>query len=717
MYLPVLSKKSKQIIIAVFLFLTFSLAFIVNFSDPLSTTGDYTKTLRFSQIDKNEDVLSLVNYSDKANKTFFKFIPSHKHFAGLFTYYNFRLTDDNQQDALKVIIKREGKIIKSFSYGSDFLVNKNELFIYNPMNLSVGAEYVVEFQNISPNIEFFKTKDFYNSKDIFNSDFLILPIYDASFFTPDLLIFIDFALLTLCLFLFNIIFKNKLINITCAWLLLSLVLSSVYTYNYIDRLNSFENFEKFSEDMVISNIIAQSRGIKDVNYGLSNISDITGDAHTFDRRFVSDFVNYAEGYSVTSPSIRLQNSVFLKDKAKVGNSIKFENGSILKILKVIKDDKNIDIFVDSDAPLNVYKYGTLNNVVFLDSSKNELPTYEFSEYQSHYGLQGKVISKFADVDDIYIVHVILSILMAVTVTAILLLLRKKYNTLFASISFFVFLLAPIVVCTARNMYWVPFTCYLPILVGLYISLIHKKKKLLNISYFAFFIFIFIKALCGYEYLSAVVISSASFILVDSVLCIFDKKYKESVKFVMIALNIGVLSVIGFCIALCMQAAIRHGADGSILKGISLIYKEDVLRRTFTTSAEIISSFTPDIALSLRAGFIETSLRYFGLGGQFDHYLVFGLNFLSFRILIVLAFVISIVKFFVLKIRTFELPYLFISMCSLLSCCMLLKGFAFIHVCLAFIIWYFGFVQVSLYIVFLNMIHFCKYISEKFVLPR
>ena len=146
-----------------------------------------------------------------------------------------------------------------------------------------------------------------------------------------------------------------------------------------------------------------------------------------------------------------------------------------------------------------------------------------SEYQSQYGLQGKLFRKLAKVianDDMYSnMHLICSILTALVFTLIVIVLNKKYGLLMASCFYFVFLLSPWIVFFARNLYWVEFTWFIPMLVGLICSWKLEKAPIRISCYFFAAISIFLKCLCGYEYISVIMISLISFLLVDLIVSI------------------------------------------------------------------------------------------------------------------------------------------------------------------------------------------------------
>ena len=92
----------------------------------------------------------------------------------------------------------------------------------------------------------------------------------------------------------------------------------------------------------------------------------------------------------------------------------------------------------------------------------------------------------------------------------------KYNLLLAVIYYLTFLLSPWIVNFARNLYWVEFTWFIPMAIGLFCSININNKICRFTSYLLAFFSILIKCLCGYEYISTIMLSMITFLVIDFV---------------------------------------------------------------------------------------------------------------------------------------------------------------------------------------------------------
>ena len=97
----------------------------------------------------------------------------------------------------------------------------------------------------------------------------------------------------------------------------------------------------------------------------------------------------------------------------------------------------------------------------------------------------------------------------------------------AFIFYITFLLSPWIVNFARNLYWVEFTWFLPMLIGLYCSYRIHSKNCRIFCYVAGFLTIAAKCLCGYEYISTIMLGLIAFLLIDFLKSVFEKDFKKS----------------------------------------------------------------------------------------------------------------------------------------------------------------------------------------------
>ena len=134
---------------------------------------------------------------------------------------------------------------------------------------------------------------------------------------------------------------------------------------------------------------------------------------------------------------------------------------------------------------------------------------QFKIYTSQYGLQVKVFSFFYKLGiNIYTFRTLNSFLLCFIISSTYLILRKSNFNKLGSLSFTVsLLLSPWIIVSSPNLYWVPFTWYLPAFINsLFISFnLIKKKKYFYFLFFLLFLAFLIKFLCGFEYITSVLI--------------------------------------------------------------------------------------------------------------------------------------------------------------------------------------------------------------------
>jgi hypothetical protein len=150
--------------------------------------------------------------------------------------------------------------------------------------------------------------------------------------------------------------------------------------------------------------------------------------------------------------------------------------------------------------------------LFRDGNQNG----KFNSYGSQYGLQGKVFAYlFSKGFSISAIQLLVASCMALCLSCSYLLLRANLFSGMASAAFcFSMALAPWVIVFARNLYWVPFTWFAPSLVTALAATLfsrvstHREQAISNIFLAAtLFCFVLVKLLCGYEYITAIYLSS------------------------------------------------------------------------------------------------------------------------------------------------------------------------------------------------------------------
>ncbi len=327
----------------------------------------------------------------------------------------------------------------------------------------------------------------------------------------------------------------------------------------------------------------------------------------------------------------------------------------------------------------------------------DLQSVSYYPYTSQIGLQGHVCRVLAHylcagrpVSAILTLRSLLCgtccALMSLVAMGISYVAGKKYNYKLAIAFFLTFLLSPWVKSFSPNLYWVEFTWYVPMLLGMLMSLDYKKFDKLWF-YVLVFLAVGIKSACGYEYITTVMLGLILFPLVD--LFTVDKSERKMVFAVIFKLGIAALA--GFFAAIAVHALMR--GNGNLIAGIKDIYEKDVMRRTVgiykfdPTDGQTVSNYEQ---------YIETGVFYnLKLYFNFRTFVLDGISKEFFIPLTLIALV-----FFLFSSRKaenrWELILFAMSFLCTVSWFVLAKEHSYIHTHMNYVLWYFGFVQMLIY---------------------
>lgn len=638
------------------------------------------------------------------------FVPARKHMTGVEVYI---VKQDSTQGSLILTIEdSNGKIIDYSEVEVSNVKSDTWYKFYTKAKYKIGGQYTLHISasGTNGNIALQKATTSYMSEENRSGDVLLSFAYKKSTFSIG-----ERALICVLIFSFWMILlarqlKNsksctlKLIGI-CG--VLVTFLSWNYFFNSIDKSNkSFDYFQADSETLNTSIIYAE----KDVNYfsddkidqyGLARYSTIAGEYYGWVTAFVTDD-NWDNGYSKEETAILLSNNPYTARVAIVGNKLQFQNGDILVISEVSKENGNIKIKF-GDEKISLEKNGSLRFATFLDSNGKALEKGSLNSYVSQYGLQGKIFRLIYKVLHngelvVRLSQLMASLFLAITVVLLCVLIKKKYNMLMASCFFLVFWLSPWIVNFARNIYWVEFTWFIPMAIGLFCSIYIESKKVRVISYFLTFLAILIKCLCGYEYISAIMMGLITFLLADLVQSLILKDKVKAILIFRTTFIIGTFAIIGFLFAVCMHAQIR--GDGDILKGLVTIFNNDVLRRT---SGADLNVFASNLWDSINSSRWEVICKYF----YFDTDIITGIPGELFQVMCFIPLGIFMYDYSKKTINLNEVSLYLITFLTSISWLVLAKSHSYIHTFMSFVLWYFGYVQVCLYIIVKKFIQVIK----------
>ena len=134
----------------------------------------------------------------------------------------------------------------------------------------------------------------------------------------------------------------------------------------------------------------------------------------------------------------------------------------------------------------------------------------FIRYDSQYGLQVKFFAALAawGFSAVEQMQAVAAALMALTVMFLVRLVARDFSCLSAVSVAAIFILSPWIVIFARNLFWVSFTWFLPLVITMYYSIrVYEtpaaRWRMLALFYGA----MLLKLLCGYEFITSIVIAA------------------------------------------------------------------------------------------------------------------------------------------------------------------------------------------------------------------
>jgi hypothetical protein len=689
--------KSNKIAIIILIVLR---AFMIILIGPMNhfTHGHYYEEYDFDQI-VNDAIHNQISLKDENYEMTFSPV---KDYLNGFSICLGNQPDDNK-GVIELTIKDEKE--KAVDHIEVDLSKPHEGMWYKTdanTTLKKGKIYTLQFSASNcKTYPYLKTIDSGNlPKETKSGNVLLAYSYAQPTFTFQERVIIILLLVAVCFLLVGQLAPNKatVMNTVFVVTFLTCILTWNFMHNSMDTENTlFPDYQVQSETLTTGMIIAENDGEyfrtdEEKGYGLGRYYDLNGDYWSYSRTYQTD-TDWNEGYSRTEPAIIVSSNEYTKEIAKGGNIIRFSNGEEYKIIGVVEGTYDIRLFLDSNEILDPSKNGSLDDVNFYNANHDQLPKGRLIAYQSQYGIHGKIFRHLARLMEkdriIDNLHLLCSLLAAVVFTLITLVIDKKYNNLLAFCFYMTFLLSPWVVSFARNAYWVEFTWFIPMLVGLYCAWKIDNKKCRIASYIACFVSTCFKCLCGYEYISVIMMGLIAFLLVDLVES-FTKQNKEQSKLIFrTIIIIGVVALLGFISAIIMHANLK--GNGDIIFGIKEILEKDVLRRTASSD---LNEFDMQVVNSLNASVWETYSQYF----KFDTEIITGIHGNLFPLLCIIPLGIFVQDYRKNTLK-YSLPAMYVVFFfTAISWFCLAKGHSFIHTHMNFVLWYFGFVQTCFYVV-------------------
>lgn len=484
-----------------------------------------------------------------------------------------------------------------------------------------------------------------------------------------------------------------------------------FNFNFLGNDKEyFENFQADSEYLVVSAMLSEYFDYE-TKYNLNHAYFLSNDysiksrgRELLDKAFtLINNEEFKNNYSIVEKGTIIIDkndfSNFFFEKESNYKYLRLQLGNNLYTVKDVQVDKNNENYIiktNADHLFKIETDGLLNDLVIFKDGKY-YKNYYFYDYDSQLGLQGfmakKLIAFMPIYDAVNFLYVFNTFMLAIILLAICYILQKKYNLLFAFSFYIVFLTSTWITPFAKNLYWVEYTWFFPMLIGLWLSNNITNKKAEYFSYLFIFLAVFIKSACGFEYLSTILISSMMFLFTD--FCIYIKKDKSlSKKYLNVMIKFGIFALLGFVFAIGSLAYYR--GSGVIIDGLINIYKEDISIKTFIDVVYYPDELFPLLSLGLNTPLSEVLETYFAYIRNGVLYFIPAQFFPFIIIIVILIFTYDAIKEKD-KVKTLEEFILFLlSLLATLSWLILAKTHSAMHLHMNYVLWYFGFVQICIY---------------------
>ncbi|CAG8871562.1 hypothetical protein PS627_04510 [Pseudomonas fluorescens] len=317
---------------------------------------------------------------------------------------------------------------------------------------------------------------------------------------------------------------------------------------------------------------------------------------------------------------------------------------------------------------------------------NAVEKVTHSPYVSQYGIQGVIflgLHNLFGINEIAGLHLFNSIAFSLVITALAFLFARTYDWRFGALFFLVMIGSPWVVSFARNLYWVPFTWFLPAVFAA-LTYLAKDTRQRALGLFGVGAAVFLKSLAGYEYLSNVTLFACSVFVIAPFFRTQDRRHWFNFQLGCLAF---IACVLGFACALLIHAGMR---GDTIAQGLVNILEQDVKRRTYGDP----SHFDPILRESLTASISDVLIIYWtrwispvvaGIPKE-------GLNVATLFILVGLVWSLIRKQAVGLKVLSVLVVYFLAS----ISWLVVAKAHSYVHTQLNFVLWYFGFIQALAY---------------------
>lgn len=403
------------------------------------------------------------------------------------------------------------------------------------------------------------------------------------------------------------------------WLVVAAILTWQFATNGlgVSDVRTFASFQRDSEAHVIGKMVservsipfpAHGSGVETANLGLAWVEGVPPN-------YDIGVWTVLQGYELLSanqalPELRLMRAEFSADgwaegvaTAVAGIAVIADSRSIPRyigrpvrvdgeprFLRSVAVQGDVALLRLSGPPLAAQQPSAPRDVV-LTGEPPSREVLRFKPYTSQYGLQGMGFTKLGQAGiSLDAMYLITAGLFGAVLASLALVYARLFGVLFGIAFLATLLLSPWITNYGRNLYWVPFTWFLPAcLLG--IGLLARSVPARSIAAVGYFLAVLLKCLCGYEYISTVILFASAPCIVAIVASVRAIPVRVAAWWLAGSCALGATA---FFIALVLQAPMKAP---TVSQGLAAIIEQDAVRRThgdpgaFATDGDAVSSLS------------------------------------------------------------------------------------------------------------------------------
>lgn len=399
-----------------------------------------------------------------------------------------------------------------------------------------------------------------------------------------------------------------------------------------------------------------------------------------------------EGFLAEDNQLLLAQNAWTQEYLQPGLSFYFLDNLDARVTSLEPVDGGKGVLVTFDRNLSEFLSIPTSSVsVLIPHSGNTIVgPLSFKPYKSQLGLQGhvlQIVGRLFSPLPFFLLNKLANwgcaALLAAVLTGIVFLLHRLYHNRILSILFYAtFMLSPYLINFARNIYWVPFTWFLPMLVGLAYCCWPQKRRLFFVLAF---LSVLVKCLCGFEYITTALVGMMLFPFCEAVM---HRPWDRRQWTDLVAL--GAAGCAGFLCALLVLGILL--AEGSLLSGLAGVWQLAADRTLWPAE----TAGGPSRGGNLSS--VRVLLDYLRLFCRSSKEIILGVPSNGFRALPAFCLLIFAAEALQKRIDWRKWVLYLTSFAASASWFMLAKTHSYFHIGINDVLWYFGYIQMTFYII-------------------